>query len=64
MKRYWMFVYWMYLRDADRLVNHCTVSHVWESSDEGPIAGRFLRAGLSAKLTLTIETFDRRCFFK
>jgi hypothetical protein len=64
MKRYWMFVYWMYLRDADRLVNHFTVSHVWESFDEGPIAGRFLRAGLSAKLTLTIETFDRRCFFK
>jgi hypothetical protein len=42
MKRYWMFVSWMYLRDTDRLVNHCTVSHVWESSDEGPIAGRFV----------------------
>ncbi len=64
MKRYWMFVYWLYLRDADRLVNHCTVSRVSEPCGEGPIAGRFLRGRLpSAKLALTLETFDRDCFY-
>jgi hypothetical protein len=64
MKRYWMFVYWMYLRDADRLVNHCTVSRLSEPSGEGPIAGRFVRDGLlAARLTLTLETFDRDCFY-
>ena len=64
MKRFWMFVYWMYLRDEDRPVNHCIVSRLSESSGEGPIAGRFVRDGLlAAKLALTLETFDRDCFY-
>ena len=63
MKRFWMFVYWMYLRDEDRPVNHCIVSRISEPSGEGPIAGRFVRDGLlAAKLALTLETFDRDCF--
>ena len=64
MKRYWMFVYWIYLRDEDRLVNHCTVSRLSEPSGEGPIAGRFVRDGLlAAKLALTLEDFDLDCFY-
>jgi len=64
MKRYWMFVYWMYLRNRNRLVNHCTVSSLSEPSGEGLIAGRFVGDGsLAVKLALTLETFDRDCFY-
>jgi hypothetical protein len=61
---FWMFVYWVPYRDEGKLLRHCTISRTAEPSEKGPIAGRFVQDGLlAAKLTLTLENFDRDCFY-
>lgn len=70
MKTFWMFVYWMSYHGNNGLFGHCTVSRISkpaqepQPSQEGSIAGRFVRDGLlAAKLVLTLENFDLDCFY-
>ena len=63
MKTFWMFMPWMPLISGAKIRNRCTILRTSEISDEGPVAGRFVRDGLlTVKLILTLEDFDLDCF--
>jgi hypothetical protein len=60
---FWMFVDWAVYREDSQLRRGCAAFRTSKVSKEWPVAGAFVREGLlTAKLTVTLEDFDRDCF--
>ena len=63
MKTFWKFVYWMQQYGDEKLPEHCTVLYTSNLVQPGSRAEGFVLDGLlTAKLTLTLEDFERDCF--
>jgi hypothetical protein len=60
---FWMFVDWAAYRKDAQFRRSCTAFRTSKVSNEWPIAGAFVHEELlTAKLTVTLEDFDRDCF--